>query len=225
LIAGLDTNNISTMSIDVIEEPVTVLAEYGGIPIIFEVGEIFEVVAEVDGGVRLEARRVPVPYVKDYDAIGDRPTRWVERFDLSNWGFFSAFSGAQCVGRAAVARDTSTLEILEGRRDLALLWDIRVAPLARRCGVGSALFDAVTSWARSRGCLQLKVETQNINVAACRFYAQQGCVLRSVERGAYPELPDEIQLLWFKDLLRRPEPANELRIRVAREPRQNPGLD
>jgi GNAT superfamily N-acetyltransferase len=191
------------MGIDVIEEPVLGLAEYGGIPIAFEVSEVFDVVAEADGGARLEARRVPLPYVKDYDAIGDNPMRWAERFDLSNWGFFAAFSGAQCVGRAAVARDTSTLEMLEGRRDVALLWDIRVVPFARRCGVGSALFDAVVTWARSRDCLQLKVETQNTNVAACRFYAQRGCVLRTVQRGAYPGLPDEVQLLWFKDLLRR----------------------
>lgn len=191
------------MGIDVIEEPIPALAEYGGIPIAFKVSEVFDVVAEADGGARLEARQVPWPYVKDYDAIGDHPMRWAERFDLSNWGFFSAFSGPQCVGRAAVARDTSTLEMLEGRTDLALLWDIRVAPLARRHGVGSALFAAVVTWARSRGCLQLKVETQNTNVAACRFYAQEGCVLRTVRRGAYPELPDEVQLLWFKDLLRR----------------------
>jgi len=167
------------------------------------VSEVFDVVAEAGGGARLEARRVPLPYVKDYDAIGDNPMRWAERFDLSNWGFLSAFSGAQCVGRAAVARDTSTLEMLEGRRDLALLWDIRVAPLARRRGVGSALFDGVVTWARSRGCLELKVETQNTNAAACRFYAQNGCVLRTVQRGAYPELPDEVQLLWFKNLFRR----------------------
>lgn len=191
------------MGIDVIEEPVPALAEYGDIPIAFEVSEVFDVVAEANGGVRLGARHVPVPYTKDYDAIGDNPMRWAERFDLSHWGFFSAFSGAQRVGRAAVARDTSTLEMLEGRRNLALLWDIRVAPSARRRGVGSALFDAAVAWARSRGCLELKVETQNTNVAACRFYAQKGCTLRTVHRGAYPELPDEVQLLWFKDLLRR----------------------
>jgi GNAT superfamily N-acetyltransferase len=191
------------MSIEVIEELVTALAEYAGIPTAFEVHEVFDVVAEVDGGVRLEARRVPVSYVKDYDAIGDRPRQWAERFDLSNWGFFSAFNGAQRVGRAAVAHGTSTLEMLGGRTDLALLWDIRVAPLARRHGVGSALFDAAATWASSRGCVQLKVETQNINVAACRFYAQRGCVLRAAHPGAYPELPGEIQLLWFKDLPRR----------------------
>ena len=187
------------MSIEVIEEPVTALAEYAGIPIAFEVREVFDVVADSDGRVRFEARRVPVSYVKDYDAIGDIPMRWAERFDLTNWGFFSAVSSARCVGRAAVARDTSTLEMLEGRSDLALLWDIRVAPAARRRGVGSALFDAAVTWASSRGCLQLKVETQNINVAACRFYAQRGCVVRAVHRAAYPELPGEVQLLWFKD--------------------------
>jgi len=191
------------MKTEVVEEPVTVLAEYAGIPIAFEVCEVLDVIAEADGSIRLEPRPLPVSYVKDYDATGDGPMQWAERFDLSKWGFFSAFSGAQCVGRAAVARDTSSLEMLEGQSDLALLWDIRVAPSARRHRVGSALFEAAVTWASSRGCRQLKVETQNINVAACRFYAQRGCVLRAVHPGAYPELPDEIQLLWFKDLLRR----------------------
>lgn len=194
------------MRINVIEEPVAALDEYAGISIAFEVREVFDVVVEANGSVQLEAHRVPVPYVKDYDAIHDSPMRWAQQFELSNWRFFSALSETQqCVGRAAVAWDTPTLEMLEGRRDLALLWDIRVAPLARRRGVGGALFDAAVTWARSRGCLQLKVETQNINVAACRFYAQQGCVVRRVHRGAYPELPDEVQLLWFKDLFGRTE--------------------
>lgn len=193
------------MRIEVIEEPVTALAEYAGIPMAFEVREVLDAIAEAGGRIRIEPRQLPVSYVKDYDAIGGGPMRWAERFDLSTWGFLSAFSGAQCVGRAAVARETSTLEMLEGRSDLALLWDIRVAPLARRHGVGSALFEAAVRWASSRGCLQLKVETQNINVAACRLYAQRGCVLRAVHPGAYLELPDEIQLLWFKDLLRRRE--------------------
>jgi GNAT superfamily N-acetyltransferase len=97
--------------------------------------------------------------------------------------------------------------MLEGRQDLALLWDIRVAPSARRHGVGSALFDTAVKWASSRGCVQLKVETQNTNVAACRFYAQRGCVIRTVRPRAYPALPEEIQLLWFKELGPR-QPAN-----------------
>jgi hypothetical protein len=45
-----------------------------------------------------------------------------------------------------------------------------------------------------------KVETQKIDARACGFYARHGCQLRAVHRAAYPELPEEIQLLWYKDL-------------------------
>jgi GNAT superfamily N-acetyltransferase len=90
--------------------------------------------------------------------------------------------------------------MLEGRRDLAVLWDLRVAPQVRGRGVGAALFGAVADWAVGQGCRQLKVETQNTNVAACRFYARQGCVLGALNRFAYPDLPEEVQLLWYKVL-------------------------
>ena len=67
-------------------------------------------------------------------------------------------------------------------------------------GVGTALFQAAEQWAVARGCRRLQVETQNINVPACKFYAKQGCTLGEVHRLAYPEHPDEVQLLWHKDL-------------------------
>jgi GNAT superfamily N-acetyltransferase len=150
----------------------------------------------------LTERRLDAPYVKDYDAIpGEHPAGWAERFDVSRWGVTAAWVAGRRVGGAVVAFRTPGLDMLEGRDDLAVLWDIRVAPEARGRGVGSALFRAAEAWARARGCRQLKVETQNVNVAACRFYARQGCVLTSVHRDAYPGLPDEIRLLWYKDLV------------------------
>jgi GNAT superfamily N-acetyltransferase len=76
---------------------------------------------------------------------------------------------------------------------LAVLWDIRVAPAFRGRGVGRALFEAVETWVGARGCAELKVETQNINVAACRFYAALGCQLRTVRTDAYPLCPGEDQ--------------------------------
>lgn len=72
-------------------------------------------------------------------------------------------------GRATIAFNTPGLRLLEGRRDLSVLWDIRVAPDARGKGIGSALFERVEVWAKANGCCQLKVETQNINVRACDF--------------------------------------------------------
>ena len=56
----------------------------------------------------------------------------------------------------------------------------------------------------------MKVETQNINVPACRFYARMGCELGTIDRFAYPDLPGETQLLWHLDLAPgAPGPSSE----------------
>ncbi|HEX8455828.1 MAG TPA: GNAT family N-acetyltransferase [Pyrinomonadaceae bacterium] len=191
------------MLIEIREESADALAEYARVPIAFEVREIFDVARQGSDEFVLTARQLAVPYVKDYDADeAESPARWPQRFDVSNWEFLAAYRKGRRVGGATVAFDTTGLEMLEGRADLAVLWDIRVAPEARGQGVGSSLFRAVEARAADRCCLQLKIETQNINVPACRFYARQGCALRAVTRLAYPELPHEIQLLWYKELTR-----------------------
>lgn len=191
------------MKIEVAGGPAAALREYASVRAAFVVRAVLDVAdpGEGTGGFVLTERRLDAPYGKDYDAIeGEHPSTWAKRFDVSRWGVLAARVEGRRVGGAVVAFDTPGLEMLEGRRDLAVLWDIRVSSEARGHGVGAALFRAAEAWARARGCQQLKVETQNVNVAACRFYAGQGCVLESVDRSAYPALPDEIQLLWYKDL-------------------------
>jgi GNAT superfamily N-acetyltransferase len=191
------------MRVEVREEPITALDEYASIPIAFDVGSIFDVRSAGNGLCEflLTERHLDVPYVKDYDSIsGERPTQWARQFDMSNWVLFAARAEGRLVGGAVVAFGTPSLNMLEGREELAILWDIRVSPEARGQGVGSALFRAAEAWARAKGCGHLKVETQNINVAACRFYARQGCVLRAVNHLAYAEFPEEVQLLWYKEL-------------------------
>jgi GNAT superfamily N-acetyltransferase len=193
---------MSAAKVDVREEPMPALAGYACVPIAFEVRTVLDVAVR-DGGLGgfvLSERAVQSPYVKDYDALDGGPTRWAARFDLSHWGLLAARRDGTLVGGAAVAFDTPGVDMLEGRRDLAVLWDVRVAPEARGQGVGAALFRAAEAWAAGRGCRWLKVETQNVNVPACRFYAGQGCELGAIHRFAYPELPDEVQLLWYKRL-------------------------
>jgi GNAT superfamily N-acetyltransferase len=189
------------MTVQIREEPPSVLAEYARVPIAFEVLERLAVSAPNGGlgGLRLSAESVAAPYVKDYDADPDhRPTAWARRFDLTRWGVLAGRVEGECVGGAAVAWGTSGLAASEGRTDLAVLWDLRVAPALRGRGVGQAIFRAAEAWAAARGARWLKVETQNVNVRACRFYARQGCVLGAVHRFAYPDLPEEAQLLWYK---------------------------
>jgi ribosomal protein S18 acetylase RimI-like enzyme len=191
------------MNIEITEEPIIAAADLAHIPIAFEVQSAFDVLPRDGGlgGLILSERRLDVPYAKDYDAIeGEGPTQWSRCFDMSNWGFIGARAGSTRIGGVVVAFNTEGVNMLEGRRDLAVLWDIRVSPEERGRGVGSALFRAVEEWASARGCRQLKVETQNINVPACKFYARQGCVLGAINRFAYRELPDEAQLLWYKAL-------------------------
>jgi GNAT superfamily N-acetyltransferase len=204
------------MKVELAEEPTTVLPEYARIPIVFTVDRVLDVTARVDGpgGFVISERRLDVPYQKDYDALdGEGPLQWARRFDLSHWALFTARVAGRGVAGAAVAFDTPGLTLLEGRRDLALLWDIRVAPDSRRQGVGSVLVERIEAWAKQRGCRQLKVETQNTNAGACRFYERQGFELRAINRAAYAELPEEIQLLWYRDLAMPLEPVQ---VRPAR---------
>ncbi|HEU4557164.1 MAG TPA: GNAT family N-acetyltransferase [Longimicrobium sp.] len=191
------------MNVVVTDAPLDDMAEYGRIPIAFEVTRVLHVAARDGGlgGLVMEERAVETPWVKDYDAAGDRPARWTRHFNVSRWRMFEARVDGRLVGGAVVAWDTPGVHMLEERRDLAVLWDIRVLPEARGHGVGAALFRAAEAWARALpGCRQLKIETQNINVGACRFYAAMGCELGAIQRFAYPDLPDEVQLFWYRDL-------------------------
>ncbi len=176
------------------------IAEYETVPIAFTVHTVLTVTTP-DGGLGgIHLRPQPVsPYIKDYDDLGP-PRTWLEEFDCSNWGFFLALEGKDPVGAAAVAWNTNGVNMLEGRRDLAVLWDIRVWPQKRGQGVGKQLFEQAAHWARQRGCGLMKIETQNINFDACRFYAARGCTLGDIRRFAYRDdlrVADEVQLNWY----------------------------
>jgi GNAT superfamily N-acetyltransferase len=182
------------------------LAVYAEVPMVCNVNPML-IVEEIDGGIgglRLSERPVKIPYTKNYDAYCDGgPLNWPQRFDISQWGLWIARDGGQTVGGAAVAWKTPGIEMLDGRSDLAVLWDIRVKETSRRLGVGTALFGVTTDWAKSRGCSLLKIETQNVNVGACRFYSKLGCVLGRIDRLAYrqsADLASEVMLVWHLEL-------------------------
>jgi GNAT superfamily N-acetyltransferase len=193
------------MQLEIGEHDAGILKVYREIPTAFEVKTVLKVRA-IDGGLgglAMEEHPLDKPYIKDYDANApDGPETWSKSFDLSKWGFILASAGNFPVGGAVVAFDTPGLHMLEGRKDLAVLWDIRVRPEWRRRGIGKAVFQRAADWARARNCTQLKIETQNVNVPACRFYSARGCRLEGIVRGAYRDTPaaHEEMLLWYLDL-------------------------
>jgi ribosomal protein S18 acetylase RimI-like enzyme len=181
------------------------LAEYAHIPSAFTVTSVFDIESTNDGlgGMRMQEKQVPSPYVKDYDTYDGGPERWLQRFDVSNWAFFLAYAQNRPVGGAVVAFRTPGVNMLAGRHDLAVLWDIRVHPDCRRTGAGTKLFRRAVEWSRSSGCRQLKIETQNVNVPACRFYVKQGCHLGEINRYAYAghcQVAHEVMLVWYVNL-------------------------
>src|SRR5687767_11502838 len=170
------------MRVTIVEVAASVLAEYGMVPSLVSVREVFDVVGvpEHPEGVRLVSRTLQAPYIKNYDAPpAAAPAQWSELFDVRNWGFFTAVLGTRAVGRATIAWRTPGLDLFDDRDDVAVLWDLRVHPAQQRLGIGAGLFSAAEKWARAHGARMLKVETQNINVPACRFYEAQGCELRA----------------------------------------------
>jgi len=190
------------MDLRIVEEALTrkTLEDYGRISIAFVVSSRLRLdLADGGlGGITLTEEPVEPPRLKDYDAEeGDDPRRWAERWDLSRWRLISAFDGQKRIGGAVVALNGPGMWFLRGRDDMAALWDLRIDPEYRRRGVGKALFATAADWARRQGCRQLKIETQNINVPACRFYAAMGARLGGIDRFAYSNLPDEVEMDWF----------------------------
>ncbi|MEM9807444.1 MAG: GNAT family N-acetyltransferase [Cyanobacteria bacterium P01_D01_bin.56] len=177
------------------------LAQYATVPISFMVNAIVEVSGDSPESFTLSEHPVSKPWLKDYDAYNS-PLRLPARFDLSNWAIFLASDGVRPVGGCIVAYNTPGVGMLQGRSDLAVLWDIRIAPNYRGRSTGRCLFETSIAWARSCGCVELHVETQNINVPACHFYQSMGCTLLRVVRDAYDKDPDEHQLIWYRVISR-----------------------
>lgn len=188
------------MTIDAAGVPGRLLADYATIPIAFPAASRLYAQPVTGGSFVLTEQVVAPGFIKDYDAISEPPKEWAQRFDTSQWRMWLARIDGVAAGGATAAFGGTGLDMLEGRSDLAVLWDIRVAPSFRGRGIGRALFQEVEVWAGAQGCAEVKVETQNINVPACRFYAAVGCELRTVRAEAYPSCPGEDQFLWYKPL-------------------------
>ncbi len=123
-----------------------------------------------------------------------------KRWNTEKWVIVSAFHQGSRVGGAVIAYDTPAVNILEGRKDIAALWDLRIDYSYRGKGIGSSIFRKCLEWAKSQKCHLLKIECQNNNVHACNFYAKQGAALGEVNLYAYPDKPEVAQLMWYYSL-------------------------
>ncbi|MEC9487939.1 MAG: GNAT family N-acetyltransferase [Halanaerobium sp.] len=190
------------MKITVKEGGRELLERYSRLPIAFMAKSYYqhELVDGGLGGIKLTENRIHSPYIIDHDA-NESPLDWPNKFALTNWRIFLAYKDNCLAGGAAVACRTKGMNILAGRNDISVLWDLRVHPGFRGQGVGPGLFQSAVKWSEGKGLKFMKIETQNTNPTACKFYQGQGCLLGEINLQAYPgQDTDEVMLVWYYPL-------------------------
>lgn len=178
------------------------LDQYARVPMYIETDRVIrcEPIDCGTGGFRLVEQLIDPPFAAAFPDTEDDPFPRHGKWDVSDWGVFVAVNDDRVVGGCVVALRTPQVHMLEGRTDIAVLWDIRVDPTLKHTGTGTALFGMAKRFAREHDCRMLKIETQNVNVPACHFYRKQGCHLGGVNVHAYKDYPEEVQLLWYLPL-------------------------
>ena len=71
----------------------------------------------------------------------------------------------------------------------------------RNKGIGSLLMDKVVEWTKNRNLKGIMLETQDVNIAACRFYQKYGFILGGVDIMLYSNFRGVDTMLFsnFKD--------------------------
>jgi len=178
--------------------------QYDQVPQRVNVSSIYQIKKHNRGLGGFTLVETPVePYIRDFCVGEDESVQRWKCWDLTNWAFFMAFDGEKPIGAATVVSRTKEINMLSGRDDLAVLWDIRVDEAYKGQGVGQKLFDMAVEWSRNNGLIQMKIECQNNNVPAVNFYHKQGAVLSAINEYAYynePEYRHEVQFIWYLDL-------------------------
>ncbi|MEC2478972.1 streptothricin N-acetyltransferase SatA, partial [Bacillus cereus] len=82
----------------------------------------------------------------------------------------------------------------------AYIEDITVDKKYRTLGVGKRLVDQAKQWAKKGNMPGIMLETQNNNVAACKFYEKCGFVIGGCDFLVYKGLGienDEVEIYWY----------------------------
>ena len=166
------------------------------IPMIIEIDRIIKISKEGNnfGGINYSFSEEDVPkYSHDFD-IAEPVLGW-RKYGTGSWGFFMAYDDGKPIGAATVAAKSPELKMLDGRDDIALLWDMRLPAEYRRQGIGQRLFDMAVEWSTGGGYKMMKIECQNTNLPAARFYEKQGAELVVINPHAYNT--EKTMFLWY----------------------------
>lgn len=78
----------------------------------------------------------------------------------------------------------------------AILWNLMIDLDYRGQGLGRRLWHRAVEFARQCEVRAILIETQNTNVAACKFYERMGCQLCGIHEAYYEDEIGETALFW-----------------------------
>lgn len=81
----------------------------------------------------------------------------------------------------------------------ALVEDIGVSKDWRQKGIGTELLEKAVEWAKQNNHIGLMLETQDVNISACRFYAKNNFIIGGVDSMLYSKYPsaNEKAIFWY----------------------------
>lgn len=126
------------------------------------------------------------PYFKKYED-DEIDISYVEEEDKV---VFLKYVENNCIGR---------IKIRSNWNGYALIEDIAVSKEYRKSGVGTALLNKAIEWAKENNFCGLMLETQDINVSACHFYAKNQFVIGGVDTMLYSNFStaNEMAIFWY----------------------------
>ncbi|CAM4505987.1 GNAT family N-acetyltransferase [Paenibacillus typhae] len=126
------------------------------------------------------------PYMKRY-ADEELDAAYIEE---DGKAVFLYYDGADCSGRIRLRTNWNGYAMVE---------EIGVAGSRRQQGIGTRLMDRGVEWAQQHKLAGLMLETQDVNAAACRFYARYGFVIGGADNMLYSGFPAgaEQAIFWY----------------------------
>ncbi|HEY93609.1 MAG TPA: GNAT family N-acetyltransferase [Dehalococcoidia bacterium] len=128
-------------------------------------------------------------YLKTYEEDDIDHTSYIDNPDKV---IFLAYINGKHAGQIVLRKNWNIFAYIE---------DIRVSSDYRRRGIGIALLNKAEEWATKGGMPGIMLETQDVNVPACRLYEKAGYILGGVDKklyGATEKYAHETALFWYK---------------------------
>lgn len=126
------------------------------------------------------------PYHKQYDrdSIDD------SYIHDKNKAVYFYYEEEQCLGQ---------IRLFANWNGYGLIEEIMVSKGSRNRGIGTALLNQAAAWAKENNLIGLMLETQDVNLLACRFYASHNFIIGAVDTMLYSKFPTahEKAVIWY----------------------------